>query len=522
MYLMNLDNVSGIEQDRIKKYIEDKLRIKITYKTGNGEDYDTKLVTAMAAGDAPDLVIDSKYGLPMFSEWVKEELVVDIGKMVRDNPERYPALDLYYKTNANVKPYNAVYTGDPEATHLFYASHYAPRAYGGYMFNNNYLKALNLQVPTTIDEFVEVLRAIKNGDPDNNGKKDTVPFSFVTHKGAQPSESLGPFFTTMGTQPKDFFQDKNGVWLDGAIADKSKEVWKQIAAMYKEGLIDREVITNDPPYKLLDDFVAGTTAVIDTRGPLTYKGAFETYQQKYPNATVDEIVMPAEPLKGPEGYAQDSSVPTGMDYMVFIPTSSKNPDRVLDLLNFIVSDEGQTLLWYGIEGVHHTKDASGNLVLNEEEFAKEAIVYYPTEPKRMQYRPFTEFLNDWYFYMQLEKNGGLPEALNNAVDLLTERYGTSPAADYMNTVHNKYLELGYTAKPAYYDFVSLSDDEKKVKTELDEIRVRWTTKFLIGQSDVEKDWDKYVQEYKAAGADALLQSYVAKLEEEKRKFEALQ
>lgn len=45
--------------------------------------------------------------------------------------------------------------------------------------NKNWLEKLGLEVPTTTDELIEVLRAFKEQDPNGNGIADEIPLSFV-------------------------------------------------------------------------------------------------------------------------------------------------------------------------------------------------------------------------------------------------------------------------------------------------------------------------------------------------------
>lgn len=524
-YAVNLDNVEGIANDRIKKAVEEKNSVRLTYKTGTPDDYVSKIMTSMAAGDAADLILANVLDVKnVFPDWVREGMVVDIGKIVNANPERYKALKLMID-QPYAKFYNEYVSGDPDAYYGVYAVHSTPRAYGGYIFNNRYLKALNLQLPTTIDEFVEVLRAIKNGDPDGNGKKDTIPFSFLAYGGVGFYGSLNPLFTSNGTTPKGFYQNEAGEWEDGAISDKSREVYTLLASMYKEGLIDKEVMTHDPPYKLIDDFAAGRTAVVDVQAPAPgqYNWVLDVFKQNFADATTEDVAMLPEPLKGWDGkYAVDAGAPFGSNFMSFIPSSTENPERVLDLLNWFVSDEGQFMTWYGAEGIHYTKDASGNINWNKEEYRKEANIYLGDTPDRLQYYYFSLYANDRQRYMPMEKYGSLLEGLANAQDLITERYGANPGLEYAAAIEKVYLEKGYKPLEPYYNFVSYSEEDNKIDAAVSDIRNKWLLKFIIGQDDITKNWDKYVKEYKDAGGDRLKQAYIDSLAAQKAKFDAMQ
>ena len=55
---------------------------------------------------------------------------------------------------------------------------YVPDGEAGraYFLRGDWLKALNLEVPTTFEELEEVLYAFRDGDPNGNGLKDEVPY----------------------------------------------------------------------------------------------------------------------------------------------------------------------------------------------------------------------------------------------------------------------------------------------------------------------------------------------------------
>ena len=59
-----------------------------------------------------------------------------------------------------------------------YMLNYVPDGEAGraYFLRGDWLKALNLEVPTTFEELEEVLYAFRDGDPNGNGLKDEVPY----------------------------------------------------------------------------------------------------------------------------------------------------------------------------------------------------------------------------------------------------------------------------------------------------------------------------------------------------------
>jgi len=76
-------------------------------------------------------------------------------------------------------------TGNTEALNLMLASGEVPDIipylpdgkYGrAYWIRTDWLEALDLEVPQTVDEYEAVLRAFKTQDPNGNGEADEVPF----------------------------------------------------------------------------------------------------------------------------------------------------------------------------------------------------------------------------------------------------------------------------------------------------------------------------------------------------------
>jgi putative aldouronate transport system substrate-binding protein len=49
--------------------------------------------------------------------------------------------------------------------------------------NEDWLAAVNMDMPTTTEEYEKVLLAFKNDDPNGNGKPDEIPFSGYTSQG---------------------------------------------------------------------------------------------------------------------------------------------------------------------------------------------------------------------------------------------------------------------------------------------------------------------------------------------------
>lgn len=118
--------------------------------------------------------------------------------------------------------------------------------------NVTWLDKLGLSMPKTLDEYRDVLRAFRDGDPNGNGLQDEIPF---TTSGAGSDKGIGnwvngndigQFMGCFGEfDPGDSLKlDANGKIYSSAMTDAFKEGYKYFHSMYAEGLIDEEIYNN--------------------------------------------------------------------------------------------------------------------------------------------------------------------------------------------------------------------------------------------------------------------------------------
>ncbi len=60
------------------------------------------------------------------------------------------------------------------------------------------------------------------------------------------------------------------------------------------------------------------------------------------------------------------------------------------------------------------------------------------------------------------------------------------------------------------DFIALSDEEVQIQKALQDVSTKWFVQFLLGNEDVQTEWDNYVAEYEAAGAGQFLAAWSSK------------
>ena len=160
---------------------------------------------------------------------------------------------------------------------------------------------------------------------------------------------IGPF-TTDGNTSIDWlsqyfacsFEDKDGNYVDRRYTENYKDMLKFLNECYQKGLIKADNIT-DKAAQIKTKISRGNVfASIVT--PQDYQVAFKNC---YSNG-IKYIPLVLRNYKGEAPVLQDIS---GNGYLLtMVSNNCKRPDKVIKLLDFLYSEEGQRLVAFGVEG----------------------------------------------------------------------------------------------------------------------------------------------------------------------------
>ena len=211
-----------------------------------------------------------------------------------------------------------------------------------------WLDNCGLEAPTTYDEYLNMLKAFTEGDPDGNGVNgDTYGLSAAGFIGTEePWTNYLPEFY-QGSYPS-FTKGDDGVWYDGFTKDDFKDALKRMRDAYAAGYIDKETLTNgtkDCRNKFYEDKFGVFTYWAGTWGS-NLKNNLEK------NGHDGELVA-LKPIKEVGKYVERTSP------VWAITSSCENPEGVFKYFIESMLDGGDMqLLWsYGVEDVHWSKKA---------------------------------------------------------------------------------------------------------------------------------------------------------------------
>lgn len=214
-----------------------------------------------------------------------------------------------------------------------------------------WLDAVNMEAPTTWEEYAAMCDAFVNNDPDGDGKKDTYA---VTAAGFVGTEA--PYINYL----PEFYQDaypsfvqKDGQWVDGFTQPEMKAALERMAEGYAKGWIDPTTLTNgtkDCRNKYYDD----TTGVF-TYWSGTWATNLKTNLEKN-NLPGDLVAL--EPLKGADGNSLYQYIDRTPPVWA-ISSTCENPEGVFKyFVETLMDGQDVQFMWtYGVEGVHWSTKA---------------------------------------------------------------------------------------------------------------------------------------------------------------------
>lgn len=354
----------------------------------------------------------------------------------------------------------------------------------GPVARGDWLEKLKIQTPKTIDDWHSMLLAIKQGDPNGNGKADEIPFTPNRAGGKHTGISNSHIFLGAWGVAWEWFQDKGTVKY-GPAQPAFKEFLKLLAGWYQEGLIDPEYISADKAAMdaKVTGHLLGTHCNYTGSGIGNYMGAMKG---KDPNFKLMGLPYPVLKAGDKPVLGQKDNVFTGLG--AAITTACKRVDDVAQWLDYAYGPEGHMLFNFGIEGLSYT-------MVND----------YPT---------YTDLL--------MKNPQGLP--VNQAMGQHARSNHNGPFVQ-----DRRYMEQ-YAALPEQKAAISTwmepsnemlmppvsptQDESKKFASVMNDVRTRFEEAFdkTISGAMAVADWDQVVDQFKQMGIDEAITIQQAALE----------
>lgn len=331
--------------DVVTKKIKEDLNINIKFITGD----DTKLNTFFAGNDMPDLIttFDSNSAVVQkASTWALP---------LNELAEKY---DPYFNKAAAADTLNWFKLDDGNTygypnysnTQADYDNGTIP-AKTAFIIRKDVYEALGQPSISTPEEFKSVMGQIKSQFP------DLIPFGF---------NSIGEGTGSLGDVFQDFLgvplETENGEFYNRNL-DEDYLAWlKTLNESYREGGISDDSFADDGP-AFEEKVKAGKYATMLLDGTPQQGGNLQIFMTANPDKAYMAIDGPKSTV-GNEPKLNQSGITGWM--ISFITKNCKDPAKAIQIFTYLLSEEGQMLMNYGIEGETYTKNADGTVQFTPE------------------------------------------------------------------------------------------------------------------------------------------------------------
>ncbi|UOQ48604.1 extracellular solute-binding protein [Gracilibacillus caseinilyticus] len=227
--------------------------------------------------------------------------------------------------------------------------YYIPKVYlipeRAALLRKDWLDAVGMEMPETLEEYKEMLIAFRDQDPNGNGKQDELPTS-----GREFGRWMDHLFAMFGIAMWEGYPE----WdiYDGEInyagtSENMKAAIAFIRELYAEKLLDNETFLNkgDVWTAKINNNVVGSWYHL----PANLRERYAAMKQGAEDAYV--VGMPLPEVEGFDGYITQKSM--GEPEWMIPKASEENAANALKLLDFFYNPEYEEFIQYGIEGVQH-------------------------------------------------------------------------------------------------------------------------------------------------------------------------
>lgn len=452
----------------IFKRLEEKTGVHINWTAHPDDIFNDKRNLALSTGDLPDAIFNAGLSDYELLKYAKDGTIIPLEEYIDQMPNLKKVLEQapQYK-GMMTAPDGHIYSFPwieelGEGKDSIHSVNNIP------WINTEWLKNLGLEMPKTTEELKNVLIAFKTKDPNGNGKPDEIPLSIINDDGGNEDLSflLGSFGPGMNADL--LVVDDNGKINHSALTPGYKEFMHYLQDLYKEGLFDKEFVTQD-----WNKFIA--------KGKEQKYGLYFTWDK----ANVSGMDSPYEPmpaLEGPNGWKNVART-NGMGF---------------DRPRFVITAENKnveaTIKW-----VDALYDPTQSVQNNWGTYGDD------TQPNIFEYDEAAKMLK------HLPLNGVAPGELRSKTSvggplaILDSYYGTVTTkpddAAYRLDILKKIYVPDMKANNIYPRvFFSIEEAEKiaQIEADLPQYVQKKRTEWIQG-ADIDKEWDGFIKELDRLG-----------------------
>lgn len=362
LVFMGTDDYTEDMNAEIKAKIKEQTGIDFEIEIMKAEHSIDGLIAGIAANDLPDFVAfylnnSGRPEMPVVLKAAREGMFTDLTPLLKNTKEysKYLQEDFLPLDTKFGVMFRPEFNGSSYFVHMNINRQggYQTRKYvGGPYIRKDIADSLGID-PRTInstDQLYDLAKKIKEGNFKDNNGNPVIPIGPAYWGGKE----VGALFNDLewGADDQRIKQSKDGKILHEAETEFALKKVEYIQKLIEEKLIHPEFFTIDES-RATEGALNGSWAIIaDTHN-------YQEYNQ-------DMHYIPVGPIDKVDGpYQMEINFKSGYSAWA-IPATTKNPEDVVKLADYLASKEGKLLWKYGLEGRDYTLGADGYPLVKQE------------------------------------------------------------------------------------------------------------------------------------------------------------
>jgi putative aldouronate transport system substrate-binding protein len=490
--------VEDFATNEYTKFLEEKTNIHIEWDVAPEKSAIEKLNLVLGSGDLPDVIMGFDISPTQQLIYGNTGEFLDLTKNIEQYGTETKKMfeKLPYVKEAITAPGGKIY-GLPLVNECFHCS-LSQKTW----IYKPWLDKLGLQVPTTTDEFYNVLKAFKTQDPNGNGKADEIPLAGAA---VGPNVNIDSFImNAFILNPSIINGSEKRLFINNGKVDVSfdkpefKDGLVYLHKLYAEGLIAPQSFTQDRDQAKQMGENPGT--VILGAAVAQHDGIFTDTSKGAVGRWLDYVAVPA--LKGPKG-VQVAPLNNSVSQGRFVITkASKNPEAAFRWADLMYDQEMTLRNAEGRPNIEWKLADPGEMGIN----GKQAIWKY-TDAKlptvqNVKWSQTGPSLRTNDFRLGLVPDPKLPQE--------------SILYNETKTKYEPYKQKEDTVLPQLFftneQATELADLDKTINDNVKEMIAR----FVIGDASLDKDWDGYLKNLDNMKLKRYLEIYQAAYDAKKK------
>ena len=313
---------------------------KIDFQWIPSASFTEKLSAVVASGKLPDVIIAPAANIPML---VEQGVIIPLDDLIAQHAPDY----LSYLTEDDKVMLKQASDGKTYGVARIFDFPYAMST----IIREDWLKNVGKEAPTTWEEWLDVLRAFRDRDPNGDGAANEIPLTFF---------DMGHMLNIFGiksTADDVFCVTDDGQYTLVSEHPAYKDFLEGMRLLYSEKLINQEyqTVVMNSAYQQMNDNLAGAI--------IAWAQECRTFTTTNRATIPDAKAVCVPPIMGPAGTQLiPARAKLDVQYCITVAGEAK-AEKLIKLVNWFFTEEGIKLWNYGIEGVHHeVKDGKPAIV----------------------------------------------------------------------------------------------------------------------------------------------------------------